>query len=326
MRSRNLTPEDFLNERLAELPYDARILFWGLRGSADREGRVEDRPKRFKAQILPYDDVSIEELLKMLAQAGFITRYEVDGGCYIAIDKFLDQVAPYHREPESAIPPPPGNNGRAETVAKHGFDRSPAVTGNGQSTVKARSGFSTGGVDERASSPSKTSRPPSSSYSLLLTPSVSPNCMPPAADVAYGNSGDAAMPEERQVRYTLADSDDPMLPFDPEAVLSAFEGLTGGKRVNADAAVADQLSQTTGFSTLATVSLMRAIAGRPGQTAIQRLGYFKAALLRLSNRCTDAEIALSRSGSLTGASDSARLEMILAAVRREVSNWKNNGK
>jgi hypothetical protein len=53
-RSRNIKPGFFLNDELAECEPLARILFAGLWCIADREGRLEDRPKRIKAEVLPY--------------------------------------------------------------------------------------------------------------------------------------------------------------------------------------------------------------------------------------------------------------------------------
>jgi hypothetical protein len=42
---------------------------------ADREGRLEDRPARIKAEAFPYwPVVDVENLLKSLTQTGFITR------------------------------------------------------------------------------------------------------------------------------------------------------------------------------------------------------------------------------------------------------------
>ena len=53
-RARNVKPGLMANERLAELPAIARLLFVYLWVLADREGRLEDRPKRIAAQALPY--------------------------------------------------------------------------------------------------------------------------------------------------------------------------------------------------------------------------------------------------------------------------------
>ena len=108
MRARNLKPGYFKNEGLADLPPLARILFAGLWGMADREGRLEDRPKRIKAEILPYDNCDTDKLLDALAQHDehFIVRYAVDGKRYIAIPNFPEHQSPHCREPESTIPAP----------------------------------------------------------------------------------------------------------------------------------------------------------------------------------------------------------------------------
>src|SRR5262245_4448792 len=59
-RARLLKPGFFTNEDLVELPPAARLLFAGLWTLADREGRLEDRPKRIKLAVLPYDDVDVD--------------------------------------------------------------------------------------------------------------------------------------------------------------------------------------------------------------------------------------------------------------------------
>lgn len=84
----------------------ARLLFAGLWCWADREGRLEDRPLRIKAEILPYDDVDIENLLQQLHEAEFIQRYEVNGNRYIQIVNFRKHQHPHINEQPSEIPPP----------------------------------------------------------------------------------------------------------------------------------------------------------------------------------------------------------------------------
>lgn len=76
-RIRTIKPSFFKNEELADLPMTARLLFIGLWTIADREGRLEDRYKRIKAEVFPYDTVDIDSLLSRLQSAGFIMRYEV---------------------------------------------------------------------------------------------------------------------------------------------------------------------------------------------------------------------------------------------------------
>ena len=102
-RSRNIKPGFFKNEQLAERHPLARILFSGLWTIADREGRLEDRPKRIKIDTLPYDDCDIEELLNSL-QPEFIVRYEVNGERYIQILNFSKHQNPHKNEAPSIIP------------------------------------------------------------------------------------------------------------------------------------------------------------------------------------------------------------------------------
>ncbi|MBR3624029.1 MAG: hypothetical protein IKN43_11875 [Selenomonadaceae bacterium] len=75
-RARNIKPGFFINDDLAEIEPMGRLLFIGLWTIADREGRLEDRPKRIKGQIFPYDNCDIEFLLNELQKWGFINRYQ----------------------------------------------------------------------------------------------------------------------------------------------------------------------------------------------------------------------------------------------------------
>ncbi len=104
-RSRNIKPGFFQNDTLAECDPLARILFAGLWCEADREGRLEDRPKKIKAACLPYDDCSISDLLNQLASGGFIRRYSVDGKAYIQVVEFKRHQNPHKKEAVSIIPP-----------------------------------------------------------------------------------------------------------------------------------------------------------------------------------------------------------------------------
>jgi hypothetical protein len=105
-RARNIKPGFFKNDRLAECQPLARILFAGLWCEADREGRLEDRPKRLKAEYLAYDNCDVDELLCELEQRGFIIRYVIEGTRYIAIPAFNKHQNPHVREPASSIPAP----------------------------------------------------------------------------------------------------------------------------------------------------------------------------------------------------------------------------
>ncbi|MBC2721822.1 DnaD domain protein [Desulfosporosinus sp.] len=106
-RSRNIKPSFFENEYLAELNPLARLLFIGLWGHADKEGRLEDRPKKLKAVILPYDECNIDEYLQSLHDSGFIVRYSIDETNYIQVVNFAKHQKPHPKEAASQIPPPP---------------------------------------------------------------------------------------------------------------------------------------------------------------------------------------------------------------------------
>lgn len=89
-RIRTIKPEFFKNEKLAELPATARLLFIGLFCLSDCEGRLEDRPKRIKAEIFPYEtNADVDALLSKLHTAGFIERYEVGDQKLIQVVNFL---------------------------------------------------------------------------------------------------------------------------------------------------------------------------------------------------------------------------------------------
>lgn len=105
-RARNIKPGFFTNDVLAQCEYGARLVFVGLWCIADREGRLEDRPLRIKAQIMPFDNCDIESLLSQLATHGFITRYEVANCKYIQVNNFRKHQNPHVKEGASTIPAP----------------------------------------------------------------------------------------------------------------------------------------------------------------------------------------------------------------------------
>ncbi len=105
-RIRTVKPEFFLHEDLGALSPYIRLAFEGLWCQADREGKLKDRSKKLKVQILPYDDVNFEDILKTLAENGFITRYSMNGDNYIHIPTFLEHQRPNCNEQPSKIPDP----------------------------------------------------------------------------------------------------------------------------------------------------------------------------------------------------------------------------
>lgn len=108
MRIRSIKPDFFKDEDLAELAPLVRLLFQGLWCMADREGRLEDRPRRIKAEVLPYDECDIETLLGSLTVAGFISRYSKGSTKCIQIKSFLRHQIPSRDEAQSELPSPEG--------------------------------------------------------------------------------------------------------------------------------------------------------------------------------------------------------------------------
>jgi len=117
-RSRNIKPGFFLNEDLAECSCHARLLFIGLWCLADREGRLEDRAKRIKASIFPYENVDVDSLLTELESSSFLVRYIVDGKRFVQIKNFLKHQNPHYKEVASEIPAPQGFSNVESTLSQ----------------------------------------------------------------------------------------------------------------------------------------------------------------------------------------------------------------
>ena len=125
-RARNIKPGLFSNELLAELPAFDRLLFIGMWCLADREGRLEDRPKRIKMELFPCDSYDVEEGLNSLAKAGFVNRYQAEGFTVIEIVNFQKHQNPHGSEKDSVLPDKDGYltvNERKKNVVLPGKQR-----------------------------------------------------------------------------------------------------------------------------------------------------------------------------------------------------------
>ena len=103
-RIRTIQPDFYKDDALADLSIYARFIFPGLWCLADKRGRIEDRPRRIKVELLPYDAPEIAPLIDELADAGFLFRYVVEDKNYIQIKGFEKHQRPHHTEKESEIP------------------------------------------------------------------------------------------------------------------------------------------------------------------------------------------------------------------------------
>lgn len=115
-RARNIKPAFFTNDELAEVDPLARLLFIGLWCIADREGRLIDRPKKIKAELLPYDNCDADALLQQLADRKFIIRYAVQAERFIQIVNFTKHQDPHYKEKASDIPSPPDHQDSGKTA------------------------------------------------------------------------------------------------------------------------------------------------------------------------------------------------------------------
>lgn len=102
-RSRNIKPGFFTNDELCALPMVDRLLFAGLWVIADRDGRVEDRPRKIRAEVMPYDEFDADKALNELAQAGFIARYEAGGARVIQVLAWGKHQNPHIKEAPSVL-------------------------------------------------------------------------------------------------------------------------------------------------------------------------------------------------------------------------------
>jgi hypothetical protein len=132
-RSRNIKPAFFQNEELAECPFETRLLFIGLWTIADREGRLEDRPKRIRAQLFPFDVIDVDPLLSDLASRGFIRRYMASGVGVVSIPTFVKHQNPHKNEVASTLPAEDSSHAPSDS------GHAPSESGQNESTPeKAR--------------------------------------------------------------------------------------------------------------------------------------------------------------------------------------------
>lgn len=120
-RIRTIKPDFFLDDELAELTPLTRLLFIGLWTLADCEGRLEDRPKRIRAQIHPFDDGDTDAMLQALHDRGFIHRYTAANGLRcIEIRSFKkhQRLSGKEAEGQSLIPPRETSGSDGEATGK----------------------------------------------------------------------------------------------------------------------------------------------------------------------------------------------------------------
>jgi len=141
LRIRSLKPGFFKNEDLCELSSWHRLCYAGLWCCADKAGRMQDRPKRLKGEIFPYDDLNMDGLLWDLARAGFIKRYIVGSQPLIWIPSWHRHEHPRRDEAESELAPYESGSDRSTSTldvstfpAVRAIDADPSLHSDGSVT------------------------------------------------------------------------------------------------------------------------------------------------------------------------------------------------
>lgn len=102
-RIRTVKPEFFTSDDICTLSMAARLLYIGVWCEADREGRMEWKPRSLKRRYLPDDAIDIEDVCAELIDAGLVVLYG-DSLAYIPTFAKHQHVNP--REAASTLPDP----------------------------------------------------------------------------------------------------------------------------------------------------------------------------------------------------------------------------
>jgi len=106
---------------------------------ADREGRLECRPKKIKAEVLPYDNCNIENLIEELTARSFVTIYSINNENYMEVSNFNRHQHCHVNEAPSSIPAPEEHG--ASTIPepeKHSASTIPEPEKHSASTLQKR--------------------------------------------------------------------------------------------------------------------------------------------------------------------------------------------
>ena len=102
-----LKPDLRTSEKVAGWPVEVRYFWVLLWGYLDDYGKGKDNPQLIKADCFPLDDditgAMVDDWLWLLADAGVIDRYEVDGRNYLVAVNWSEHQKPQHPA-ESKVP------------------------------------------------------------------------------------------------------------------------------------------------------------------------------------------------------------------------------
>lgn len=131
-RIRTIKPEFFTDADLGELTPIHRLFFIALWCYADKDGKLEDKPRELKVKCLPYDNGDADQILTSLHERGFIRRYTVAGKRLLVIRNFAKHQRFHREEKARGLPDPEAEDAlgqpRQDTEDALGQPRHPAST------------------------------------------------------------------------------------------------------------------------------------------------------------------------------------------------------
>lgn len=144
MRIRSIKPDFFMDEELAAIPATTRLLYIGLWCLADGHGRLEDRPSKIKASLLPYEEWDVDRALGDLHAARFIVRYTAGDKKLIQVRTFAahQRITGKEADTPSKYPAPTGDisRDRLTDIGGSSGETSGNQSGNSQCPGKERKG------------------------------------------------------------------------------------------------------------------------------------------------------------------------------------------
>jgi hypothetical protein len=167
-RIRTIKPEFFRHELLQDLEIAnpgkyPMMVFAGLWGHCDSEGRFEWRPRQLKLDILPFIQFDMAEVLAILEGSNLIDSYEVDGKKYGVIGSFREHQRLSGKEAQDGAKHPKPT-GETQVSTSEALGKQQGSTGEQQESQegKGREGNGVqewnGDSDETPSLPRKPKR------------------------------------------------------------------------------------------------------------------------------------------------------------------------
>jgi len=107
-RKRQLDPEFFKDEDMADIPFEGRLFYAGTWCFCEDTGVFEVKHRTLKAEIFPYDNLDTKSLYEQLRDKGMYVEYSVNGAIYAFIRGFHNrQTIQWPSQSFLPLPPKP---------------------------------------------------------------------------------------------------------------------------------------------------------------------------------------------------------------------------